>query len=138
MRLKCRNGLPQDTRKFDLEDRTLRFAANVRHFLKQLPRSICNEVDGRQLLRSSGSVGANYIEANDNVGERDFLYRIKICRKEAKESRYWLRLFVVDETKTQELSALTKEAEELMRIFAAIYRTCAARKKAEPSPSQPA
>ena len=125
-------------RVFDLEDRTYRFALGVRRFLKKLPRSITAEVDGRQLIRSSGSVGANYIEANENVGDRDFLYRIKLCRKEAKESRFWLKLLLIDEPSpiAQERTALANEAEELTRIFAAIYRNTLARKSAEgPRPS---
>lgn len=111
-------------RIFDLEDRTYRFALGVRQFLRKLPRSIITEVDGRQLIRSSGSVGANYIEANDNVGDRDFLYRIKLCRKEAKESRFWLKLLLLEEPSliAEERTALANEADELMRIFAAIHR----------------
>jgi four helix bundle protein len=116
-------------RIFDLEDRTFQFARNVRLFLKKLPRSIISEEDGRQLTRSSGSVGANYIEANETVGERDFLYRIKICRKEAKESRYWLNLLFIEEGRllAKECMALSNEAEELMKIFGAIYRKRAAK-----------
>lgn len=116
---------------FDLEDRTYAFALRVRRFLQSLPRSICTEVDGRQLLRSSGSVGANYIEANENLGERDFVYRIKVCRKEAKESRFWIRLLLIDRSVplSEEQNKLSVEAEELMKIFAAIYRKCSAEKK---------
>jgi four helix bundle protein len=75
-------------------------------------------------------VGANYIEANDNVGDRDFLYRIKLCRKEAKESRFWLRLLLVEEPSpiAHERAALANEADELMRIFAAIHRNSVAKK----------
>ncbi len=117
-------------RIFDLEDRTYRFALSVRQFLRKLPRSIITEVDGRQLIRSSGSVGANYIEANDNVGDRDFLYRIKLCRKEAKESRFWLKLLLIEEPSlvAEERAALANEADELMRIFAAIHRNSVAKK----------
>ena len=117
-------------RIFDLEDRTYRFALSVRQFLRKVPRSIITEVDGRQLSRSSGSVGANYIEANDNVGDRDFLYRIKLCRKEAKESRFWLKLLLIEEPSlvAEERAALANEADELMRIFAAIHRNSVAKK----------
>ena len=116
-------------RAFDLEERTHRFALRVRKCLKQLPRSIITECDGRQLVRSSGSIGANYIEANENVGDRDFLYRIKICRKEAKESRFWLQLLLIDEASSlaQERTALVNEADELTRIFATIHRNFAAK-----------
>src|SRR3954468_22632582 len=83
-----------------------------------------NYEDGRQLIRSSGSVGANYIEANEPLGDKDFLVHVKICRKEAKESRYWLRLVdtAVNEQLEAERSQLIKEAQELTLIFDAIIR----------------
>ena len=75
------------------------------------------------MIRSSGSVGANYIEANESLSKKDFVLRIKICRKEAKESRYWLRLIeVTDETIAAERDLLVQEAQELMNIFGAIVR----------------
>ncbi len=80
------------TNYYDLEDRTFRFAKRVREFIKKLPRTISNIEDSKQLNRSSGSVGANYIEANEAISKKDFIHRIKICRKEIKESRYWLQL----------------------------------------------
>jgi four helix bundle protein len=70
----------------DLEDRTFRFAESVRTFVKQLPRTVSNSEDVRQ-LRASGSVAANWIEADEALSKKDFLMRVKICRKEAKESR---------------------------------------------------
>ena len=75
-------------------------------------------------LRASGSVGANYIEANESLSNRDFLMRIKICRKEAKESRYWLRLVGAGDDATVEKDRLDllKEATELTNIFGAIFR----------------
>jgi four helix bundle protein len=75
-------------RPYDLEERTFQFAKSVRLFIKTLPRSIANVEDARQLLKASGSVGANYIEANEALSKKDFLVRIKISRKEAKESAY--------------------------------------------------
>jgi four helix bundle protein len=86
--------MPQDenSKRFDLEDRTLAFAKRCRALVKSLPKTVGNAEDGRQLVRSSGSVGANYIEANEALSKKDFVCCIKICRKEAKESRYWLRL----------------------------------------------
>src|SRR2546430_17595879 len=69
----------------DLEDRTFRFAESVRSFVKQLPRTISNTEDVRQLVRASGSVAANWIEADEALSKKDFLMRVKICRKEAKE-----------------------------------------------------
>jgi four helix bundle protein len=109
---------------YDLEERTYLFAKEVRQFLKHLPRTIPNFEDSKQLARSSGSIGANYIEANESVGTKDFQFRVKISRKEAKESRYWLRL--LDTRGVTELEAiragLIQEATELMNIFAAILR----------------
>jgi four helix bundle protein len=109
---------------YDLEQRTFEFANDVRGFAKQLPRTIGNLEDIKQLIRSSGSVGANYIEANEALSKKDFLMRIKISRKEAKESAYWLRLMDTDDA--PELvairEALLAEAIELMKIFGSILR----------------
>lgn len=106
-----------------MEDRTFIFAKNCRLFIKNIPRKQGNFEDASQLLRSSGSVGANYIEANEALSKKDFLMRIKICRKEAKESRYWLRLFEIEsDTLEKERFELIKEATELMNIFGSILR----------------
>ncbi len=78
--------------QYDLEERTFQFAERVRAFVRTLTRTLSNIEDARQLIRASGSVGANYIEANEALSKKDFLLRAKICRKEAKESRYFLRL----------------------------------------------
>ena len=77
----------RNPKQYDLEDRTLEFAKRVRALVKKLPRTIGNIEDGKQVVRASGSVGANYIEANESLSKKDFVMRIKICRKEAKESR---------------------------------------------------
>ena len=79
---------------YDLEERTFQFAKNVRLLIKKLPKSTANIEDGKQVIRSSGSTGANYIEANESFSKKDFVFRIKICRKEAKESAYFLRLIL--------------------------------------------
>jgi four helix bundle protein len=114
----------QNSKQYDLEDRTLAFAKKVRAFVKKLPKTIANIEDGGQLVRSSGSVGANYIEANEALSKKDFVMRIKICRKEAKESRYWLRLVDTqnDQTLENKRKDLEKEATELMNIFGSILR----------------
>jgi len=110
--------------EYDLEDRTFNFAQATRSFVKKLNKTIANLEDGKQVIKSTGSVGANYIEANESLSKKDFLMRIKICRKEAKESRYWFRL--VDTGNRIELeeqrSKLVTEASELTRIFSAILR----------------
>ncbi|MFH1767807.1 MAG: four helix bundle protein [Candidatus Omnitrophota bacterium] len=107
-------------KKYDLEERTFKFAEKVRDYIDKLPKTTTNIEIGRQLVRSAGSVGANYIEANESLGKKDFLMRIKISRKEAKESRYWSRLSKPrqEEEKTKEF--LTKESTELMNIFGSI------------------
>jgi len=89
-----------------------------------LPRSIANEEDIRQLIKASGSVGANYIEANESLSKKDFVLHIKISRKEAKESRYWLRLLDTGEKESlgKTRDALIQEAIELTNIFGSIMR----------------
>ena len=71
-------------------------------------------------MKSSGSVGANYIEANESLSRKDFVMRIKICRKESKESRYWLKLIQVKSNDEKERESLILEATELMKIFGSI------------------
>ena|SRR5437763_523347 len=108
---------------YDLEERTEKFAKVVRNFVKSLPRTLANIEDARQLIRASGSVGANYIEANEALSRKDFLMRIKISRKEAKESRYWLRLLDCQTDPVEfERGRLVQEATELMCIVGAILR----------------
>ncbi|HEX7042072.1 MAG TPA: four helix bundle protein [Patescibacteria group bacterium] len=109
----------QNIKRFDLEERTLNFAKNVRLFIKDLPRSLTNLEDGKQLIRSSGSIGANYIEANESLSKKDFKMRIMICRKEAKETCYWLKLISTENE--NERTKLLNEATEILKIFGAIY-----------------
>jgi four helix bundle protein len=112
----------ENEKPYDLEERTAVFAENSRAFVKRLRRTIGNIEDAKQFIRASGSVGANYIEANEAIGKRDFVMKIKICRREAKETRYWLRLLDVDGDLEQERQKLSSEAKELMNIFGAIVR----------------
>jgi four helix bundle protein len=110
-----------NSKHYDLEERTLRFAKEVLKFVDLLPKTIANIEIMRQVIRSSGSVGANYIEANEALSKKDFAMRIKICRKEAKESRYWLRLIEVREEEAEKRrQSLINEATELMKIFGSI------------------
>ncbi len=112
----------QNSKQYDLEDRTLEFAKRVRAFVKKLRKTIGNIEDGKQLIKASGSVGANYIEANEALSKKDFIMRIRICRKESKESRYWLKLVDIENEPDQEKerNSLIKEATELMNIFSSI------------------
>ena len=107
---------------YDLEERTEEFARMVRQFVKSIPKTIANIEDGKQVMRSSGSVGANYIEANEALSKKDFAMRIKICRKEAKESRYWLKLIDGGQELEKDRLKLVQEAGELTNIFGAIIQ----------------
>jgi len=108
--------------KYDLEERTYQFAKDIRLFIKHVPKTLTNVDDCKQLGRSSGSVGANYIEANEAVSRKDFIYRIKICRKEIKESRLFLKLIDTGIEKDEPKHRLINEAIELEKIFGAIIR----------------
>ena len=116
------NNIQNKKKAYDLEERTFQFAKDVRLFVKTLPDTIANIEDCKQLIKASGSVGANYREANEALSKKDFLLRIKTSRKEAKESSYWLRL--IDETndleKKNETVRLINEAIELKKIFSSI------------------
>ncbi|MFN3405744.1 MAG: four helix bundle protein [Cytophagaceae bacterium] len=114
--------MEENKKKFDLEDRTEKFAHECRKFIRSIKMDICNNEDCKHLARSSGSVSANYIEANESCSKKDYLMRIKICRKEAKESRLWLRLLHIEGKYAQERILLINEATELMNIFGAIIR----------------
>jgi len=110
-------------KNYDLEDRTLAFSKRVRTFVRKVPRSHLTMDDCRQLVKSSGSIGANYIEANDSLSRKDPRMRTKICRKEAKETGYWLRLIDPgDKGLEPEHSLLLDESIQLMKIFGAILR----------------
>ncbi len=107
---------------YDLEERTFRFARSVASYCARIPRTSSNIEYSRQVIRATGSVGANYIEANEALGKKDFGMRIRISRKEAKESGYWLRLIVETNESIygEEGKYLTKEANELRNILSSI------------------
>jgi four helix bundle protein len=110
----------QREKKYDLEERTLFFAKSVINLVNKLEKTIPNAEISSPLVRSSGSVGANYIEANEALSKKDFVFRIKICRKEAKESCYWLKLVTCNEARKSDQNRLIKEGSELMKIFGSI------------------
>jgi len=109
---------------YDLEERTERFSLRVRNFCLKLKRDIINIEYIRQLIRAVGSVAANYIEANENVGQGDLKFRIKVCRKESKESGLWLRHILTydSEELEKERLELCQEAFELQNIFGSILK----------------
>lgn len=109
-----------NAKQYNLEERCLEFAIRVNRYIRKLPKDIPNIENGKQLARSSGSVGANYIEANESLSKKDFRLRVKISKKEVKESRFWLMLSNPDKEEFKEKEYLIKEATELMKIFGAI------------------
>jgi len=109
-----------NNKQYDLEDRCLQFARRVNEYVRKLSKDIPNIENGKQLSRSSGSVGANYIEANEALSKKDFIMRVKISKKEAKESRYWLNLTKPLKENEVEKESLIRESTELMKIFGSI------------------
>ena len=114
--------ISDNSKKYDLEDRTFIFAKNVIEYVRNLPKGIGLSEIGKQLVRSAVSVGANYIEANECLSKKDFIMRVKISKKEAKESKYWLNLSIPIKNHDQAKIELISESEELMKIFATIIR----------------
>jgi len=102
----------------ELELMCLKFAVEVRDFCIMLKHDTINLVYIKQIIRSSSSIGANYVEANENSGKQDLLMRLKISRKEAKETIFWFNLLIVDNK--EKIESLKKEAGELRKIFSAI------------------
>jgi four helix bundle protein len=109
-----------NTKRYDLEERTLAFAQEVNRYVRGLPRDIANQENGKQLVRAAGSVGANYIEANESLSRKDFCMRVKISKKECKEARYWLVPTQPKEDLENSKDDLIGEATQLMKIFGAI------------------
>jgi len=113
--------MSQNAKQYDLEERTASFAREVANFLKQLHRTISNIEYIKQVIRSSASIGANYIEANESLSKKDFILRVKICRKEAKETCYWLKLIrETNDNIPKQIADLYQEATELKKILSAI------------------
>jgi len=110
-------------KKYDLEERTLEFAKNCINLCKSSTRDIISVDLIKQLIRAASSVGANYREANETTTKKDFFYRIGICRREAKESKYWLELLShANQRLFDKANPLVDEALQLSRIFASIVQ----------------
>jgi four helix bundle protein len=107
-------------KRFELEGRTLKFAQRTNGYVRALPPDLVNKENGKQLVRVAGSVGANYIEANDLLSRKDFVMRIKIAKKECKEARYWIILTEAADIQKREKEVLLDEATQLMKILGAI------------------
>jgi four helix bundle protein len=104
---------------FNLEERTFNFARRTRALLAAISSGRVMAEDKKQLVRSSGSVAANYLEANEGLSKKDFVMRVKICRKEAKENHMWLKLIRdnVEPALQSECDALIDESLQLVKIF---------------------
>jgi four helix bundle protein len=106
---------------YDLEERTLEFAKGIIRLCKKLPKDVINLELIAQLVRAAGSVGANYRESNESLSKKDFLYRIRITRKECKESTYWLELIKeANPNFAKEIDYYIQESRELRNIFTSI------------------
>lgn len=107
-----------------LDQRTLQFAKDVRRFIDKLPKTITNMTDGKQLARSSGSIGANYIEANECLSEKDRTHRFRIAKKEAKETTFWLELVNIGNSTelAEQRKTLIQESTEIMKILITIIK----------------
>jgi four helix bundle protein len=108
---------------FDLEERTARFGEAVIAFAKCVPRNVVTLPLIGQLVRAGTSVGANYCEADDSVSKKEFRHKIGICKKESRETKYWLRMIAAaEDTTKQQGRVLWQEAKELHLIFCSIWR----------------
>lgn len=113
-----------DSHKYNLEDRTVKFSENVIVFLRKIKKDNLMMPLVNQLIRSATSIGANYCEANGASSKKDFKNKIYICKKEAKETKYWLQLIgKASSDETEECRKLWKEAQELTMIFSKIVIT---------------
>ena len=109
---------------YDLEERTAVFGENVIDFVKGLPHDRINNELVKQIVRSSTSIGANYMEADGAASKKDFKYKLSICRKEAKEKKHWLRMIArANPEKNGSCKKLWQEAQELTLIFSAIIKS---------------
>jgi len=107
--------------KYDLEERTAQFGEAIIDFAQKIPKHIVNKPLITQLVKAGTSVGANYCEADDAFTKKDFLYKIGICKKESRESKYWLRMVLKAVNNLEsEIKTLSNEARELNLIFASI------------------
>jgi four helix bundle protein len=118
--------LLEKSKPYDLEKRTYAFALETRMFLRNTKWDPVSWTDIKQVLRSSGSIAANYIEAIEAISETDALYRLRLSKKEARETGLWLRLISdsnpIDESVHISLESLISETNELVKIFASIIR----------------
>ncbi len=117
------NEIQNPKSKYDLEERTAKFGKQVIQFVKFLQNNSINKPLISQLIRSSCSIGANYLEADGAESKKDFKHKISICKKEAKETRHWIRMLsYANPERKEDCRILWKEAQELTLIFSAIFK----------------
>ena len=117
------NNQSPNKQKFDLEERTTEFARKVIRLCKKLPRNPINDRLVGQVVGSSGSIGANYREANDALGKKDFIHSLKIARREAKETSHWLILLnEANHGREKEFQVLIDESNEYKKILSSILQ----------------
>ena len=113
-------------RAFDLAERTAKFGEAIIAFAKEVPRTAVTLPLVSQLVRAGTSPGANYCEADEAVSRKDFRHNISTCKKEARETKYWLRMIVAAAPEMKaKARPLWQEAHELHLIFATIHRKSA-------------
>ena len=118
------NNQSDNKNRFDLEERTSLFSEGVIDFCKKLPVNLVTTPIISQLIRSATSIGANYCEADNAESRKDFKHKITICNKEAKETKYWLRMLIKAMPYLKaEITCLRKEATEFNLIFSKIILT---------------
>ncbi len=111
--------------KYDLEERTAKFGESIIDFIKTIERNEINKPLISQIIRSATSIGANYMEANQGSSKKDFKNKIKICQKEANETKHWLRMIArANSIEKNNCKNLWTEAHELTLIFAKISKSC--------------
>ncbi|OGY91206.1 MAG: four helix bundle protein [Candidatus Komeilibacteria bacterium RIFCSPLOWO2_02_FULL_48_11] len=116
----CQNP---NAKKYDLEERTAIFGENIIDFARSLEKNIINIPLIKQVIRSGTSIGANYCEADGAESKKDFKHKIRLCKKESKETKHWLRMLAkANENKVEECRKLWQEAQELTLIFSSIAK----------------
>lgn len=118
------NQLSNKNIKYDLEERTAKFAEDIIGFVRTIPQDAVNHRIIEQLVGATGSAGANYCEATEAESKKDFIHKVGIVKKELKEAQHWLRLLAKSNPKRdEEIRKFWKEAHELLLIFAKISRS---------------
>ena len=124
MNLQSNNLQTKKNAKYDLEERTAKFAETVIDLMRKIPNDSVNKRMIEQVVGSAGSIGANYCEADDAESKKDFKHKIGIAKKEARETKHWLRMIsTANPPSTEKARQLWQEAKELHLIFNAIVNS---------------